>query len=365
MAGLTLNTTSCVRSISKFSDCNLCEVICPVEAIKVAPESLPAINLHSCIGCGGCVGVCPTEALHLDNLSAMEFFFEFANEENSLISCQKNVPCLSVLNVEYLIALASLKEELVLDMGHCNTCSIKSTCKPQIEKNVEEANYVLDARIQSAKVTMKNFAYLDESVKPDSSRRDFFETFTLKNAFKAKKDFDRDVEIAIDEFKEHSVNTSEISKLRQKELIAKRKLHIMALKRVDKPEAYHVVDSSELTFTSQKLLNEASCTACQICYRICPTGALSSDMKNSKIDFDAFMCIKCHLCHDVCEPNAITVSPSYNVKEFFEPKIQRLITYDVKSCNECGMHFTSLKGEKICRRCALEEEEAKDLWGIE
>ena len=113
MAGLTLNSAACVRSISKFSDCNLCEVICPVEAIKVAPEALPSINLFSCIGCGGCVGVCPTEALSLDDFSAMEFFFEFANDENSLISCQKNVPCISVLNVEYLIALASLKNEIV------------------------------------------------------------------------------------------------------------------------------------------------------------------------------------------------------------------------------------------------------------
>ncbi len=365
MAGLSLNSASCVRSISKFSECNLCEVICPVEAIKVAPESLPAINLFSCIGCGGCVGVCPTEALKLDNFSSTEFFFEFAAEPESLISCQKNLPCISVLNVEHIIALASLKSGITLDMGHCDSCSIAFTCKVQIEKNAYEANYVLEAMLSSAKVVMADVAYEDESLKRDSSRRDFFQTFTLNNVGKARRDFDRDVEIAMDEFVEHSIHDVNIAKVRQKELNDKRKLLFTALKRATKPEIYHVVDANALSFTSQKLLDESTCTACQMCYRICPTGALSSDMKNSKIDFDPFMCIRCHLCHDVCEPNAITLSPSYNMKEFFESEVQRLITYDVKSCNECGMPFTSLKGEKICRRCSIEEEEAKELWGIE
>jgi ferredoxin len=88
-------------------------------------------------------------------------------------------------------------------------------------------------------------------------------------------------------------------------------------------------------------------------------------MKNSKIDFDPFLCIRCHLCHDVCEPHAITLSSSFNMKEFFEPKVQNLIAFDVRHCNECGLMFTSLQGEKICRRCMIEEEEAKELWGIE
>jgi len=366
MAGLTLNSAACVRSTSKLSECNLCETLCAVDAIKVVPEALPAINLNACIGCGGCVGVCPTQALDLDDFSPTDFFFEFANDEESLIACQKNVPCLSVLNVEYLIALALLKKELILDVGHCEDCSIKEPCLAQIEKNCDEASYLLEAMNQEATIEMTMLSYVNETLPPQKhSRRDFFETFTLSNAFKVKKDFERDVEIAMDEFKEHSIADVNISAMRQKELIDKRKLHMMALKRVEKPSEFHVIDASELSFTSQKILDEKSCTACQMCYRICPTGALTSDMKNSKIDFDPFMCIKCHLCHDVCEPNALTLSPSYNIKEFFEPKVQRLITFDVKSCDECGLPFTSLQGEKICRRCQLEEEEAKELWGIE
>jgi formate hydrogenlyase subunit 6/NADH:ubiquinone oxidoreductase subunit I len=366
MAGLTLKSAACVRSASKFSECNLCETLCGVDAIKIVPEALPAINLNTCMGCGGCVGVCPTQAFELDNFCATDFFFEFVNETDTLIACQKNVPCLSVLNVEYLIALALLKKELVLDIGHCEQCSIKEPCLAQIEKNCDEANYLLDAMNQEVTIEMQMRSYVDETIPPqERSRRDFFETFTLSNALKAKKGFEREVEIAMDEFKEHVIADVNISALREKKLIDKRKLHMMALKRVEKPEKYHVIDATELSFTSQKILDEESCTACQMCYRICPTGALSSDMKNSKIDFDPFMCMKCHLCHDVCEPDALTLSPSYNIKEFFEPHVQRLISFDVKLCDECGLPFTSLQGEKICRRCQLEEDEAKELWGIE
>ena len=77
-----------------------------------------------------------------------------------------------------------------------------------------------------------------------------------------------------------------------------------------------------------------------------------------------FLCIKCHICHDVCEPDALTLSNSYNVKEFFEPAVQNLVTFNVRSCDECGRLFTSLHGKKMCYQCECEEEEARELWGI-
>ncbi len=111
-------------------------------------------------------------------------------------------------------------------------------------------------------------------------------------------------------------------------------------------------------------MDEEACTACQMCYRICPTGALTSDIKNSKIDFDPFLCIKCSICHDVCEPDAIKLSGSYNVKEFFEPEVQNLISFNVRRCNECNAIFSTNSSDKLCYRCNIEEEEAKALWGI-
>ena len=365
MAAIALNTAACVRSLAKFSECKRCETICPTDAIVIS-GSLPSINFSHCVACGGCAGVCPSEALKLDDFSATEFFFEFASSEEKLVSCRKNVPCLSVLNVEHLIGLASLKGGIVFDMGHCETCDIAHTCLPQIEKNAEEANYLLEAMESSAAVSLEKVAYLPEETVAggEGERRDFFRALTLANAVKTKHKFDREVEIATDALVEHTLATDKIAQLKQKGIPDKRKLLFTALKRAAKPSSYHVIDANEVSFTSQKLFDEEKCTACQMCYRVCPTGSLSSNVRNSKIDFDPFLCIKCHICHDVCEPDALTLSSSYSVKEFFEPQVQNLVTFDVRSCDECGRLFTSLAGEKLCYQCKCEEEEARELWGI-
>ncbi|MEA3373270.1 MAG: 4Fe-4S binding protein [Campylobacterota bacterium] len=365
MAGIALDAGRCVRALSKFSECRHCAEICPTDALQIT-GMLPSINLSECVGCGGCVGVCPTEALKLDDFDSTEFFFQFASESANLISCRKNVPCISVLNVEHIISLTALKGALVFDMGHCADCEIASSCQPQIEANAEEASYLLEAMENEAKVTLASIAYKsDEKEVNETDRRDFFRNLTVKNAMKTKLDFDREVETATDERLEHTLDSADIAKMRKKQLTDKRKLFFTALKRVEKPSVYHVIDATEVTFTSQKLLDVDNCTACQMCYRICPTGALSSDPKNSKIDFDPFLCIKCQLCHDVCEPKCLTLSPSYNLKEMFEPEVQNLATFKVKNCNECARPFVSLHGEKLCYQCKIEEEEARELWGID
>ena len=365
MAGITLDAAKCVRAVSKLSGCTRCDAVCPTGAIRVG-EGLPSINLSECVGCGGCAGVCPSEAIALDDFSATEFFFAFAQSEERLLSCRKNVPCLSVLNVEHVIALAALKQGVVFDMGHCGGCEIAHTCRPQIEATAEEANYLLGAMEQEAQVRLEMLAWEPETTpEGEPQRRDFFRAMTLNNALKAERDFNRKVETETDERLEHSVGPLEAAKIRKKELGDKRKILFTALRRLEKPSRYHVVDADEVSFTSQKLLDPEACTACQMCYRICPTGALSSNVKHSKIDFDPFLCIKCQLCHDVCESDAITLSPSYNLKEFFEPEAQNLVQFSMRHCNECGVSFASKDGSPLCHRCRIEEEEARELWGIE
>jgi formate hydrogenlyase subunit 6/NADH:ubiquinone oxidoreductase subunit I len=366
MAGVTLEAGKCVRALSKFSECSHCVTICPTEALKVEAEALPSLNLSLCVSCGACNGVCPTEAFKLDDFDPTNFFFEFASDDDTLISCRKNVPCIAALNTEHIIALSGLKGSLTFDMGHCEGCDIAHTCRPRIESVADEANYLLEALEQPASITLADVKYEASGGKgTEKDRRSFFKSINLKNAMQTKLDFDREVEMATDERIEHSLDAVHIAQLRQKHLPDRRKLFFTALKRMKKPSVYHVIDAEEVSFTSQKILDTDSCTACQMCYRICPTGALTSDNKNSKIDFDPFLCIKCHLCHDVCEPDCLTLSTSYNLKEMFEPQVQNLASFTVRNCYECSTPFVSLQGEKLCYRCKIEEEEARDLWGID
>ncbi|HEX5329575.1 4Fe-4S binding protein [Sulfuricurvum sp.] len=363
MSLLELSAGRCVRSLSVNSQCSLCSENCPTGAL-ILSERLPSINQSLCVGCAGCVAVCPSEALGLDDFNPSEFFFSFLNDDDNVISCQKNLPCISALSSEHLISLCSLKEGLVLDTGHCGGCDIGSYVLELMEDRIKSANYLLEAIEVESRVVCEEIAYHSGEADEPKDRRDFFKTFHLRGIAKAKHDFDKEVRSTTDEFIEASIESSHTQELRTKKITDRRKLFFTALKRVEKPSQFHIVDASMIGFTSQKMMDETKCSACQMCYRVCPSAALTSDMRNSKIDFDPFLCIKCHLCHDVCESDAISVSTSYNLTEWFEPKVQNLITYSVRRCDECDALFSSVGGEKICRRCQLEEEEALELWGL-
>jgi len=360
-----LKAASCVRSLSVESECNKCEVICPTSAIVVGENPLPSINFSECVTCGACNAVCPTEAFGYDEFSATDFFFDFVEAaDEQLISCKKNVPCIAALSVEHIISIAILKKELVLDVGHCESCEIANTCYPQILKNHEEASYLLEAMESDACVKVENISYAQEESQT-GDRRNFLSAFNLKTVAKVKKSFEDEVEKASDELTEYTLQKTDIALLKRKTIPDKRKIFFTAIKRVEKPSQFHIVDAGEVSFTSQKIMDEESCSACQMCYRVCPTGALTSDIKNSKIDFDPFLCVKCNICHDVCEPDAIKLSSAYNVKEFFEPEVQNLIAFKVRRCDECNVIFSTNANDTMCYRCKAEDEEARELWGIE
>ncbi|SFV64594.1 Ferredoxin [hydrothermal vent metagenome] len=354
---LKFDVSSCVRATSKLSECTKCVDICPVNIIEIV-DNIPSFIPSSCVDCGGCVGVCPTEAFSLSNFSTVDFFFELLEDKDKLISCKKNVPCLASLSVEHLISLALASEESIsLDMGHCAKCEIREPLQAQIEANIEEANFILSS-FSDKELISSDIQYQPESIDEDSdevSRRDFF---SLKGAVKQKDTFDK--VIIEDELKLFDIDDTVIEKIKNKTLPNKRKILLTTLKRTTKPDKYEVLPENDVSFVSQKFVDE-SCTNCQICYRICPTGALSSDNKFSVINFNSMLCVKCHLCHDVCEPDSIQLQNGFEIKEFFEPSQRTLASFDIKRCNECGGHFTYQGGEQMCPRCKVEEDEALTL----
>lgn len=362
MSLLKLEPSRCVRGYSVHSICTKCADICPTNAIAIN-DRLPSINQSLCVGCAGCVSACPTEALQLNDYNPTNSFFDYLNEADSIYSCQKNIPCILALSAEHLISLTALKKSLIIDIGHCNKCEIGESALQSFKKTVDEALYALEAMESDGVIELKEL-YISTDDEDIKDRRDFFKTFHLNKIAKIRSDFDDEVTSQMDEFVDTDISEINPIDVRTKKITDRRKIFFTAMKKLEKPSFYHVIDANMVSFTSQKLLDEAKCSACSMCYRVCPTAALSSDVRNSKIDFDPFLCVKCHLCHDVCEVDAITLSSSYNIKEWFEPTVQNLATFRVRSCDECGLLFSSVMGEKICRRCALEEEEAMELWGL-
>ena len=366
---LHFNLSACVRATSKFSECTKCVDACP-ESIQLL-ENLPSFANKTGVEAAACIGVCPTEAFSLSEFSTTEFFFNFLDSKIRLISPKLNVPCISVLSVEHLISLALASDEIItLDMSSYDEESI---LYEQIEARIEEANFVLSSFSDKQLETNMEKVVREEKKQDDeketeenatvSSRRSFLGNASLKGVVQHKMTFDEAVEA--DELKAFQLDTITIAKIREKNLPDKRKILLTTLKHVGAPEHLDVLAEEDISFTSQKFVDD-SCTNCQICYRICPTGALSSNGKFSLIHFDSMLCVKCRLCHEVCEPNAIQLQPGFEIKEFFEPAQRTLATFDIKRCQECGNNFTyneseQVEGEQICPRCMVEEEEAMFL----
>jgi energy-converting hydrogenase A subunit P len=355
---LIFDATLCVRVGSKASGCEQCVTICPVQTIQIV-ENLPTFVPSECVGCGGCVGSCPTEAFRLSDFSTMEFFFGLLKESSPLVSCKTNIPCIATLSTEHLISLALASDEAItLDLSHCESCPTREPLAKKIESNIEEANFILSSFSDKSLVTRTDIVEMtpiEDEPSEGLSRRSLF---TLKGAMQHKRSFEEAVEA--DERFLSSLSDLDISKIKAKHIPDKRKILYTTLKRTPKPKQYEVIPEGEITFASQKYISSA-CTNCQICYRICPSGALSSDYKSSFIHFDAMLCLKCHLCHDVCEPNAIHLQEGFEIKEFFEPTQRTLVQFDIKRCDECGGYFTYRGTGMTCLRCSIEEEEALTL----
>ncbi|UCM99717.1 4Fe-4S binding protein [Sulfurimonas sp. SWIR-19] len=366
MSLLTLDVSKCVHTSNKFAICDKCVTACPVQTIHLENSTI-SFTPSECVGCGGCDAVCPTAAYTLDDFNPMNYIFQFLEDEKSVLTCKdENFPCIASLSIEELLSLALISaEKITLDVGPCGECEIAKTNLAVINNRAEEVNFLLEAMQQekSLSVAALNFERKKES--DTLSRRKLLSKEGVKTAISIKQQLENEVDASDTNVKRHTVTAKDIMKIKEKTIPDRRSLLLMAMKRAKVPEMYHTISVEDISFVSQKDLDEITCTNCQMCYRICPTGALSSDHRGSKIDFNPLACVQCHSCHDVCEPNALTLRKTFSLSTFFEPKIETLVRFDIKRCDECGNFFAYQGGEKICNRCRIEEEEAKELWGIQ
>ena len=338
----------CVNSLSKFGSCEKCISACPTDAIqKVEGNSIPALSQIDCIECGACISTCPTEALIIPKFSPLDFIFKTLENNNSdevILDCKKNIPCLASLSIEDLVSLVILKKyDIFANFGHCSSCDIFAKVGNQIDSQIQEANFFLKTLNIENQIILQNISDNQSFEKMDFQKRAIFDASIFK----------RDM---------RSFDSGEIAKAKNKDISNRRKLFLMSIQRVEK-ENSHILHSDDLTFLSQKIVDK-SCTNCQICYRVCPTTALSSDYKNSIINFNSSLCVKCHLCHDVCETSSIQIREDFSIQKFLNRDSETLIEFDIGKCYECDSFYTKKDNYNLCPRCKIEEDEAKELWNI-
>lgn len=53
--------------------------------------------------------------------------------------------------------------------------------------------------------------------------------------------------------------------------------------------------------------DDEACTHCGMCVSICPTKALTIDLKTGKVNFNEEKCVACGVCIDACPPRAMEI----------------------------------------------------------
>lgn len=329
--------TRCLRNEYYHNDCTLCIDLCPKGAFHIVRNKLTLFE-NECVGCAGCIGSCPTEALEIESFDPNGYAAAYQHiEEAPILSCKVTTPCLGVFDVEHLTVMALRGERNVTcDLSHCAGCVLNEngTLEESIRAKIEGTNQFL-ATIQKA--------YRIETIdvkEEQSDRRALF-----------RKGFEKVKESLAEESVAHVSMTMAHHKLPDQKMPLKRILLKNSLKEIVAGlETTGFSESSPLFFNKQ--INFETCTNCGECIQFCPTDALFPTSDKQGIYFSQGKCIGCGICEDICKPKAITSKDGYDLVNIAYERSEQLVHYDMVTCHECRCPFPYKGGEPICDRCS-------------
>ncbi len=329
----------CLHSQDRFSGCEACFGICPVNAIT--PGKPPVLDAEKCQTCLACITVCPVGAYSADDAVTplLNSITHLEGEQVELI-CAKNEQadkglqassigirlrgCLAGLGTGTYLALAALGlEHTSLRTEACAACEW-GKLRPEIESQVNRAGHFLSAWNKAEAFTC--VSTLENAVQrplwnadnPPLSRRDMFRMITRQGQVALAR--------AMENGQVHSGRRPGRDRLRAVNAVA----HL--------PEHEQDPDLSPLGFASVTVTE--ACTACGACARACPTEALRFEKNEEettyKLMFSARTCIGCDLCVHVCLAEAVTVEHEPTFTQIFGIEALTLQEGELVKCERCG-----------------------------
>jgi ferredoxin len=340
---IQLDVMRCLRTDYYHNECSLCIRICPTGAIALGSNRRIALNEQSCIGCYGCMGVCPTSSFGSDVFDPDIFILRFSAGDEERLSCKSNTPCLSVFGVEQFISLGLRNKNIVCDLSSCKGCEFNQNgvIEASIRGYIEEANLFLGALGREVGSPIK----IDQNGSFNLERRQLFGR--LAREVSALQD---DIDIG--------------AVFKTDETIPVRRLFFQnSLKKVINQAAATTINH-EFGFTAHKQIDFQSCTNCGDCVQFCPTKALTYTSDQSRILFQNMRCIGCGICDDICKPKSFFDIPQIDMVTMAFDRAEVLIEHRFVVCSECKTSFPQKSDEKICNRCKDFVSYSQDLFAL-
>lgn len=105
-------------------------------------------------------------------------------------------------------------------------------------------------------------------------------------------------------------------------------------------------------------LEATGCTACGVCVRVCPTGALTLQQGDSgsglfALEHKASRCDDCGRCVALCPTSALIRTGQGNWASLLDETSRTLATGAVRRCARCGASFAEPDPGRYCPPCAF------------
>jgi len=362
----------CLNQRHKGADCARCVDTCPTGAIDLTSHR-PFLDPDLCVQCGACLVACPTDVFsqisppeqtltltfqHLPPIAPLVLVCPLrpaiAQTQAPVAAAVRHQRCLAALSIPHLLDLSSQgMRPLWLDDSPCAGCPL-GMCHAQLLASVAGANELLVGfgRPSSLALHTKNpELLLDEplahplldGMKPQLSRRGFFGALRQMGQARVERAMEEEAlpmlrpAVAVDQRLPRRLPHN------RKELLA----HLADLTTDSAPPDDSLFSLESLPFASVTV-DARACSACGLCARFCPTGALhyagpgvgalgKNDDNAYALDFQAQLCIDCAICQMACPEAAIRFEDSLPVEKLLSPQAEQLTAGEVTSCVTCGV----------------------------